>query len=71
MRLTEPIFEDLIQNHIHCLTTEGRSKKTIDWYSSNLKRFSRYLKSHDISQSISDIGISEVRRFIYHLQTEV
>jgi len=67
----EPTFEDLIQNHVHCLATEGRSKKTIDWYSSNLKRFARYLEAHDISQSISDIGITEARRFTHHLQTEV
>jgi len=56
---------------MHCLTTGGRSQKTIDWYSANLKRFSRFLKSHNMSQTVRDIGISEVRRFIHHLQTEV
>ncbi len=71
LRLTEPHFEDLIQNHMHCLTTQGRSQKTIDWYASNLKRFSRFLKSHNMPKSVKDIGISEVRRFIYYLQTEV
>ena len=39
MHLTEPIFEDLIQNHAYCLTAEGRSPRTIDWYAANLKRF--------------------------------
>lgn len=71
MRLTEHTFEDLIQNHVHCLTTEGRSQKTIDWYTSNLKRFSRFLKSNNMPQSVTDIGISEVRLFIHHLQSEV
>ncbi len=69
LRLTEPNFEVLIQNHMHCLTTEGRSKKTIDWYAANLIRFLRFLKNHNMSASVKDIGISEVRRFnIYGLQ---
>ena len=71
LHLTEPNFEDLIQNHVHCLTTEGRSQKTIGWYTSNLKRFSRFLKSRNMPQSVTDIGISEVRIFIHHLQSEV
>ncbi len=71
MRLTEPNFEDLIQNHMYCLTAGGRSRKTIDWYAANLKRFLQFLKSHDMSASVKDVGISEVRRFIHHLQSEV
>jgi len=71
LHLTEPNFEDLIQNHAYCLTAEGRSQKTIDWYAANLKRFLRFLKNHDMSVSVGDIGIPEVRRFIHHLQSEV
>ncbi len=71
LHLTEPVFEDLIQNHMYCLTAEGRSQKTIDWYAANLKRFLRFLKSHDMSTSVKDINIPEVRRFIHHLQSEV
>ena len=70
MRLIEPNFGDLIQNHMYCLTAEGRSQKIIDWYAANLKRFLQFLKSHDISTSVKDIGIPEVRRFIHHLQSE-
>lgn len=71
LQLTEPNFEDLIQNHAYCLTAEGRSQKTIDWYAANLKRFLRFLKSRNMSVSVKDIGIPEVRRFIHHLQSEV
>jgi site-specific recombinase XerD len=71
LRLTEPNFEDLIQNHVHCLAAEGRSKRTTDWYTANLKRFLRFLKNHNMSQSVEDVGIPEVRRFIHHLQNEV
>lgn len=71
LRLTETNFEDLIQNHMHCLSVEARSQKTIDRYSANLKRFLKSLKSQNISTSVKEIGISEVRRFIHHLQSEV
>lgn len=71
LHLTEPNFDDLIQNHAYCLTAEGRSQRTIDWYISNLKRFLRFLKSHNMSTSVKDIDILEVRRFIHHLQNEV
>ncbi len=56
---------------MYCLTAEGRSQKTIDWYAANLKRFLRFLKSHNMSASVKDIGIPEVRRSIHHLQSEV
>jgi len=71
LRLTEPNFADLIQNHAHCLITEGRSQKTIESYSANLKRFLKYLENNGFTRSVGDIGIEEVRRFIYHLQKEV
>src|SRR5665811_1638350 len=69
--LSEPNFDILIQNHAHCLATEGRSKKTTDWYFSNLQRFLKYLKGHALPQSINDVGIIEARGFIHYLQTEV
>ena len=61
MNQKPPSFDALIQNYIHCLTTEGKSKKTIAWYSSNLKRFSQYLQSRDISQSIQKSFMSVSR----------
>ena len=69
--LTKPNFEDLIQNHTHCLIIKDRSQKTIDWYAANLKRFLQFLKSHNMLASVTDIGITEVRQFIHHLQSEV
>ncbi len=71
MHLIEPDFEDLIQNHMYCLTAEGRSQKTIDWYAANLKRFLRFLKSNNMSASVKDIGVTQGRQFIHHLQSEV
>ena len=66
-----PSFDALIQNQGICLTTEGRSQKTIDWYASNLTRFLQYLRNRQLPDSISDIGVSEARSFIFYLQNEV
>ena len=33
----------LTENHALCLSTEGKSPKTIEWYTANLKRFAPFL----------------------------
>ncbi len=66
-----PSFDALIQNHGICLATEGRSQNTIDWYASNLIRFLKYLRHHQLSDSVKDICVSEARSFIFYLQNEV
>ena len=66
-----PSFDALIQNQGICLATEGRSQKTIDWYASNLIRFLKYLRDRQLPDSIENIGLPEVRNFIFHLQNEV
>ena len=66
-----PSFDALIQNQGICLATEGRSQRTIDWYASNLARFLKYLRGHQLPDSIENIGVPEVRNFIYYLQNEV
>ena len=66
-----PSFDALIQNHGICLATEGRSERTIDWYASNLMRFPQFLRERQLPDKVDEIGISEARRFIFHLQNEV
>ena len=66
-----PSFDALIQNHGICLATEGRSQNTIDWYASNLTRFLQFLRNRQLPDSVKDIGVSEVRNFIFYLQNEV
>ena len=58
----------LIDDYILCCATEGKSPKTLEWYSFNLRRFNCFLKEKGFSQYITDIGINEARRFIQHLQ---
>ena len=64
-------LDQLISNYILCCHTEGKSQKTIDWYFANLKRFNKYLKEHELYLPVTDLGISELRQFIFHLQNEV
>ena len=71
MTLKIPSFDAMIRNHGICLTTEGRSQNTIDWYASNLTRFLKYLRNHQLPDSIEVIGVQEVRSFIFYLQNEV
>ena len=66
-----PSFDALIQNQGICLATEGRSQRTIDWYASNLIRFLKYLRNRQLPDSVKDIGVPEVRSFIFYLQNEV
>ncbi|MFC2063383.1 tyrosine-type recombinase/integrase [Chloroflexota bacterium] len=61
----------LTENHALCLGTEGKSHKTITWYTANLKRFARFLNNNHLPESVDKIGKEEARAFISYLQTEV
>jgi len=61
----------LTESHALCLSTEGKSTKTIKWYTANLKRFAQFLSDNHLPDSVTEIGKEEARRFISHLQTGV
>ena len=71
MDIRTPTLDQLIESYILCCATEGKSPKTISWYSANLRRFRDYLKQEDLAQGITDIGTGEARQFIFHLQNNV
>jgi len=71
MRPKTPSFDALIQNHGICLSTEGRSQNTIDWYANNLRRFLKFLRGRELPDEVLDIGVAEARSFIFYLQNEV
>ncbi|MFC2059596.1 tyrosine-type recombinase/integrase [Chloroflexota bacterium] len=48
--------------------TEGKSAKTINWYSMVLRLFYRFLVESEKSTSLGELGESEVREFILYLQ---
>jgi site-specific recombinase XerD len=61
----------LTESYALCLSTEGKSSKTIKWYSANLIRFAKFLSDNQLPESVTEIGKEEARQFISHLQTEV
>jgi hypothetical protein len=52
---------DLIAYYETCNRAEGKSPKTIKWYSDNLKRFHNYLKSRHLPDSLDRIDIRLLR----------
>jgi site-specific recombinase XerD len=58
---------ELISYFELCNRAEGKSPKTITWYSENLARFSRYLQSRHLPDSIEHIDIKLLRDYILYL----
>jgi len=50
--------------------TEGKSPKTVEWYTSFLERFRRFLESNGFPTPIDSITKSHIRAFIRYLQEE-
>jgi len=50
-----------------CNRAEGKSLKTIVWYSANLKRFHNYLKSRHLPDSIDNIDTKLLREYVLYL----
>ncbi len=50
--------------------TEGKSPKTIEWYTSFLIRFLRFLEQSKLPTQLDQIEKTHIRRFILHLQQE-
>ena len=60
----------LIQGFRLSCQTEGKSPKTVEWYSAFLARFLSYLDSHGRPTAMDQLDKNHVRQFIRHLQTE-
>ena len=61
----------LTESYAHCLRSEGKSPKTIKWYTANLIRFAKFLSDNQLPYTVTEIGKEEARLFISYLQTEV
>ena len=51
-----------------CNNSEGKSPKTVSWYSEILSLFSRYLSERQHSVEIGSIDIQLLREYVLHLQ---
>lgn len=58
---------NLISYYEICNRSEGKSAKTVSWYSSNLKRFYHYLEDKHLSDSIDQIDIRLLREYVLYL----
>jgi len=50
-----------------CNRAEGKSAKTISWYSANLRHFYRYLKARHLPDSIDKIDTKLLREYVLYL----
>ena len=57
-------LSDLINYYETCNRAEGKSLRTITWYSENLARFHGYLKSRHLPDSVDDIDIKLLRDYV-------
>jgi ATP-dependent DNA helicase RecQ len=48
MEVRTPRLDELINSYLMCCATEGKSRKTVDWYSTNLRRFYTYLNDNKL-----------------------
>jgi len=60
------LFE-LIEYYEVCNRAEGKSPKTISWYSANLKSFRNYVKSRHLPETIDNIDIKLLREYVLYL----
>ena len=59
---------ELIGYYEICNRAAGKSERTIQWYTANLRRFLSYVKSRHLPCSINNIDIKILRQYILHLQ---
>jgi len=60
------LFE-LIEYYEVCNRAEGKSPKTISWYSANLKSFRNYVKSRHLPDSLDTIDTRLLREYVLYL----
>lgn len=63
-------LENLIQGFRLSCQAEGKSPRTVEWYTSFLMRFLCFLKSNGIPTNLDQITRDFIRAFIRYLQTE-
>jgi len=66
--MAEVKLDKLVIHFTQSNKAEGKSPKTISWYSEMLNGFIGFLESQDCRAVLSDLGIENVRDFIVHEQ---
>jgi site-specific recombinase XerD len=60
-------LSELIEYYEVCNRAEGKSDKTISWYSANLNRFRSYLNSRHLPESLDSIDRKLLREYVLYL----
>jgi len=60
-------LNELIEYYEVCNRAEGKSPKTISWYSANLKSFRNYVKSRRLPDSLDIIDTKLLREYVLYL----
>ncbi len=60
-------LNELIEYYEVCNKAEGKSPKTISWYSANLKSFRNYLKNRHLPDSLDSIDTKLLREYVLYL----
>jgi site-specific recombinase XerD len=60
-------LSELIEYYEVCNRAEGKSLKTISWYSANLKIFHNYLKNRHLPDSLDKIDTKLLREYVLYL----
>ena len=60
----------LIEGYRLSCQTEGKSPKTVEWYTSFLLRFTGFLESVSVPTAAAQIDKNHIRAFMRYLQTE-
>jgi len=60
-------LSELIEYYEVCNRAEGKSPKTIGWYSANLKSFRNYVKSRHLPYSLDTIDTKLLREYVLYL----
>lgn len=62
-------LSELIAYYETCNKAEGKSNKTVSWYSDNLQRFRKYIISSQQNENINSIDTKVLREYIIYLMT--
>ncbi|MFA5315900.1 MAG: tyrosine-type recombinase/integrase [Dehalococcoidales bacterium] len=63
-------LNELIEYYEVCNRAEGKSPKTISWYSANLKNFRNYLKSRHLPDALDKVDIILLREYVLCLMKQ-
>ena len=70
MKTSNLEFENLIQGFRLSCQAEGKSSRTVEWYTGFLSRFLWFLKTSGLPTDLGEINRDYIRSFIRYLQTE-